>query len=470
MPIPKSELLATLPPEWPEDLLFWIRDAVRASGRKLVVLDDDPTGTQTVHNVTVLTDASVKRLIAALRAPDPVVYVLTNTRSLPLAQAQALNREIAHHLQAARDTTGRKIAIVSRSDSTLRGHYPGETDALATALGDPFDATVIVPFFVEGGRITAHDTHYVTEGDLLIPASETEYARDAVFGYRHANLRAWVSEKHGERMASAAVDSVSLDVIRRGGPPAVLKQLAALNPGQVCVVNAVSYRDLEVVVAALMAAEAQGQRFLYRTAASFVRVRGGIAPQPLLTPADLRSDPSPAGGLIIIGSHVSKTTQQMVALQALPGVTGFEVAVADLINPHRQTPTVQALTTRVERTLQAGEDALVYTSRAALTTFGDLTGLEIGRRVSRGLTAIVAGLVTRPAWVIAKGGITASDVATEALRIRRAEVMGQAIPGVPIWQTKEESRWPNLIYVVFPGNVGDSRALARMVCLLRGET
>jgi uncharacterized protein YgbK (DUF1537 family) len=480
MTITKQELLATLPPEWPEDLLGHIQAQVQAVGSKIVVLDDDPTGNQTVHDVAVLTRWSLPLLIDAFREPDAVVYILTNTRSMPSSEAEALNREIATRLQAAREATGRDFVIVSRSDSTLRGHYPEETQALTTVLDTAFDATLIIPFFVEGGRITAHDIHYVTEGELLTPAAETEFARDATFGYTHSNLRAWVSEKHG---GAVDVASITLDDIRRGGPDAVSARLLALSDGAVGIVNAVSYRDLEVVVAGLLAAEARGKHFLYRTAASFVRVRGGIEPRPLLVHADLvsvegappvegRGHPS-AGGLIIAGSHVDKTTRQIATASAVPGVHRLDVAVPAVLNPALRAEELARITASTAALIAAGKDVLIATSREVVRTTeagtgtSQLSSLAIGQQVSAALVNIVRGLPTRPAWIIAKGGITSSVIATEALDVRRAWVLGQAIPGIPVWRTGPESRWPGLVYVVFPGNVGDDSALAEMIEILR---
>jgi len=92
--------------------------------------------------------------------------------------------------------------------------------------------------------------------------------------------------------------------------------------------------------------------------------------------------------------------------------------------------------------------------------------LDIGRRVSDALIAIVQGLAVTPRYLIAKGGITSSDTATHGLGVRRAVVLGQAIPGVPVWQLGAESKYPGLGYVVFPGNVGADTALADLVARL----
>ena len=156
------------------------------------MLDDDPTGTQTVHNIPVLTEWSVASLRAELANDLPCFYILTNSRSLPLPGAQAMNVEIARNLREASHQAQRDFVIVSRSDSTLRGHFPGEVDALANALEQDFDGWLIIPFFLEGGRYTIGNVHYVAEGDKLVPAGETPFARDSAFGYRASNLREWV--------------------------------------------------------------------------------------------------------------------------------------------------------------------------------------------------------------------------------------------------------------------------------------
>jgi uncharacterized protein YgbK (DUF1537 family) len=469
MKVRKDELLGSLPPEWPEDLLPAIQAMIKASGAKIVVLDDDPTGTQTVYHVPVLTEWSQASLKTVLAEPGALVYVLTNSRSMPLLQAQAMNREIAVNLKAASNATGRDFVIVSRSDSTLRGHYPGEVEALVEGLGRTFDGTLIVPFFLEGGRLTIHDTHYVADGDWLVPAAETEYARDITFGYRNSDLRAWVSEKHQGKIKPQDVATVPLADLRIGGPDAVVATLRRVSGGQICVVNAAAYRDMEVFVAGLLRAEAAGRRFVYRTAASFVRVRGGIAPGRLLTVADLAASKCKNGGLIIVGSYIQKSTAQMEAAKSLPGVTSLEISVEKLLDAGRRDNEIRRVADLVNESLWSGGDALVCTSRQLITGTDQASSLRIGQIISTALVAIVDNLSKMPAWLIAKGGITSSDIATKGLKVKRAEVLGQALPGIPIWRTGQEARWPGLIYVVFPGNVGGPNALAEMVRILRGE-
>ncbi|MBM3128403.1 MAG: hypothetical protein FJ009_07165 [Chloroflexi bacterium] len=463
----RTHALANLPSEYPHALLAQIQTQVKSSGRKIVVLDDDPTGTQTVHDIPVLTEWSFASLRAEFANDLPCFYILTNSRSLPPNQAQALNVEIGRNVLAASRETGRDFSIISRSDSTLRGHFPGEVQALAQTLEQEFDGWLIVPFFLEGGRFTINDVHYVAEGDTLVPASETEFARDAVFGYRSSNLRAWIAEKTQGRVSADQVASVSLDDIRSGGPERVTERLLALTDGRVCIVNAVTMRDLEVFVLGLLAAEARGKRFLYRTAASFVQTRIGQTARALLTADDLAL-PSSGGALIIVGSYVPKTTRQLAALPASPAIERVEVDVTALLDIDRRAREIERVVESAACALGQNRDVVIYTSRQLVTGASAAQNLEIGQQVSASLVAMVRALSIRPRYVLAKGGITSSDIATRGLDVKRAMVRGQILPGVPVWQL-EAGRYPGLTYIVFPGNVGGEHALVEIVSKLKKE-
>jgi uncharacterized protein YgbK (DUF1537 family) len=457
----KDDLLRTLPPEWPQDLRPLIRKQVRESNTKIVVLDDDPTGTQTVHGIPVLTEWSVDILRTELDNDGPAFYVLTNSRSLPLPEAQSMNAEIGCRLREAAEKSGRRFVVVSRSDSTLRGHFPGEVEALAEGLSEDFDACIVIPFFLEGGRYTIHDTHYVDEGGRLVPAAETEFARDKVFGYESSNLQQWVEEKTKGKVAAQDVLSISLQNLREAGPNRVTERLMDLQGGRVCVVNAASYRDLEVFVLGLLKAEAMGRRFLYRTAASFVQVRAGISPRPLLTRDELEL-PESGAGLTVVGSYVPRSTQQLGELLALPQITGIHMMVETILDEDLRAGEVKRLVTLADESLHKGKDLVIYTSRKLVTGRVE-ENLAIGNRVSDALTSVVRGISKRPRYMVAKGGITASDVATKGLNVKRASVLGQILPGVPVWRLGPESRFPGIPYIVFPGNVGGPAALAEVV-------
>lgn len=467
-PTPADELLAGLPPEWPDATL---REQIRAllakSGEVVVSLDDDPTGVQTVHGIRALIEPSPEVIRQEFADADTLFAVLINSRAGDAQQATAINREIAAGLAAASRATGRRFAVISRSDSTLRGHYPTETDALTEVLG-PFDATMIIPAFFEGGRITVDDVHFVREGDRFTPAAQTEFARDRIFGYKQSNLRRWVEEKTGGRIKAEDVASISLDLIRREGPDGVAELLRGLSGNRPVIVNAASERDLEVVSLAALIVEGEGKRFLHRTAAAWLRTRAGIAPRPPLRGDDLPKRDGP--GLIVAGSYVGRTSEQLDALLAPGDLTHFQLPIAPLLDARRPEFIAAAIRSLAD-TLNAGRDAVLFTAREHVAGATQEEGFAIGRAVATALNEIVATLTERahPGYLIAKGGITSHDLAAHGLGARRVDVLGQLLPGVPLWRMGEETRLPGLAYVVFPGNVGGAGALREGYEVLRGK-
>ena len=454
-----STLLASLPPA----------PALqpRASAAKAVVLDDDPTGTQTVHGIPVLTTWEASALEAELRTPEPCFYVLTNSRAVPPERARAINREIGANLARAAVAAGRDFTVISRSDSTLRGHYPAETDALAEGLGRAWDATLIVPAFFAGGRITVGDIHYVADGNTLTPAGETEFARDPYFGYRASNLRTWVEEKSAGRILAADVRSISIEDLRTRGAAHVTQALLAIPHGGVAIVNAAAPADLAVLTHALSAVALADRNYLFRTAADVVAAYAGISPRAPLAIDELVTPGITTGGLLVAGSYVGKTSAQLETLfQRCSEIVSIEAAIDALLDPAGRAAETERCRAAIDRCLASGRSVALFTSRRLLAGRDAAESLRIGETISSGLVSIVRGLRTPPRWLIAKGGITSSDLATRALGLRRATVLGPALPGAPVWLAGPESKWPGLPYIVFPGNVGGREALADLISAL----
>lgn len=128
------------------------------------------TGTQTCHDINVLTTWSVSVLAAelALTRPGSGFFILTNSRALHPDAARQLITEICRNLKLASEITGKQFEVVLRSDSTLRGHFPLEAEAVEEVLGQS-DVWILAPFFLQGGRYTIGDVHYVAEKDVLVP-------------------------------------------------------------------------------------------------------------------------------------------------------------------------------------------------------------------------------------------------------------------------------------------------------------
>lgn len=487
MSSPQQE--ATGAPAWPlpdrrsEGTRTRVR-ALRSAGRRLLVaLDDDPTGSQSVHGIEVVTALDPDEYRAALAGERGSCFVLTNTRSRSRQEAVEVNTAVAGDLFALAAERGAGLDLVSRSDSTLRGHVWAEVNALEEAqrafAGQGYDGVLFAPAYLEAGRVTAGDVHWARTGDRFTPVGETEFARDATFGFRHSNLRDFLAEVSGGQVRREDVWSLSLDEIRDGGPEHVADRLSSAVGLRFVVVNAESYADLDTVALGVLLAEGQGKRFLYRSGPSFVRALDGQEPIPPLTAEQIwdglaRQDGC-GHGLVVVGSHVGQTSRQVDALRAQGGLTEVVLDVPRLLGLAAGEARQAYLTTLSSHVMTAAaeSDVLLYTSRSLVTGADGEQSLEIARAVSSAVSWIVRdSLRARFAWFVAKGGITSHDVATSGLGIRRARVVGQLLPGMVsvLHAVHADPLAVGAPYVVFAGNVGDPGTLADVVARLRHGT
>lgn len=459
-----NELLAGQPPV---KRIAGAREIIRrdlaTTGKRLVVIDDDPTGPQAVHDVRVFMDWSVDTLRKAFRSNEPVFFISTNSRSLSPGEAVKVSLEVGRNLREAAEQEQAGILLTSRSDSTLRGHFPAETDALISGLGIHPDGIILVPAFFEGGRYTAGDIHYAEQDGEMVAVHLTEFARDPAYSYENSNLKKWVEEKTGGRIPADDVRSITLRMLREGGPEAVSNELAQASGMTVLIVNAVCYEDLEVLALGITGAEGIGKEFIYRCSASFIKARGGFEDRPLLAYGEL--DPGNTPGLIVAGSYVEKTSRQLRRLLDSGLAEGIELDVKKLEREETATEEIYTVADYVNRLMAEGRTAAIYTSRE-IRSNPDRDFSETGRRIMESLRRVVRNIAQKPGFVIAKGGITSIELAKTALDAKEAFAIGQILPGVPVWRLPEGTRWPDIPYVVFPGNVGDEDALVKAVGVL----
>lgn len=429
------------------------------SETKIIVLDDDPTGSQTVHSCLLLTRWDTATLRDAILDASPLFFVLTNTRGMAAKPAADITREVCKNLKLALSElkqAGREInpIMVSRSDSTLRGHYPVETDVIAEELG-PFDAHFLVPAFFEGGRITRDSVHYLLVNGKETPVHETEFARDSVFGYHHSYLPDYVEEKTGGRIKAASVARFVLSDVRGDSLP----RLMQLHGNACAVVDAESQHDLNNFAEQLRVAAAQGKRFLFRSAASLLTALARLPAQPIAAQDMAKYVRNSRPGAVIVGSHVKKTTLQLEQLLKMPGVVAVEVNVEHL--PENRAALLAEVLGKCEQSHAAGKTSVVFTSRVEKAFADQATRLAFGEMVSAFLMDVVRNLPKTLGFLISKGGITSNDVLSSGLALRTSRVVGQIFPGCSmVCCPHDHPRYPNMPVVIFPGNVGDDQAVA----------
>ena len=416
----EASILTTFKPIDEKAVNAQLDEALKGFDRKIVVLDDDPTGVQTVHDISVYTDWSVDSMRKGFDEENSMFFILTNSRGLTAPETTKAHREMAENILQVAKETGKKFVVISRSDSTLRGHYPLEPeilkDVIESGSDQKIDGEIIYPFFKEGGRFTIGNVHYVQEGDVLVPAQVKDFNK--------------------------------------------------------IVVNSIDYADVKVFAIALVKAMNQGKNFIFRSAAAITKVLGGVTDKPILSHDELILTENRNGGIIVVGSHVNKTTAQLEELKNSDKPIEFiEFNQHRVLEENGLEQEVERVVSIVDADIKAGKTVAVYTRRDRfdLDTDDKDEQLKVSVKISDAVTSIITNLSVRPNFIVAKGGITSSDIGTKALRVQKANVMGQIKPGIPVWMTGEESKFPGLPYVIFPGNVGTNTTLREAVETLMGE-
>ncbi|MBR3251371.1 MAG: hypothetical protein IKF80_06655 [Erysipelotrichaceae bacterium] len=454
-------------PEYKENIDEQLNMLIGNDEHVFVVLDDDPTGVQCVHDINVYTDWTYGSMKEAFN--DKLFFILTNSRALLKKQSQKIHEEITEVISRVSKETGKKYFYISRGDSTLRGHYPMETDILSNGLKQDYgkvDGEILLPFFKEGGRFTIDDIHYVKYGDELIPCGETEFAKDKTFGYSSSDLKEYIEEKSDGSIKKEDVWSISLADLRNFDIEKITDILLDAKDQRRIIVNAIDEKDIKVFCIALYKAIAQNKVFNFRSAAALVKCIGGISDKPLLNKEEMISEDTGHGGLILVGSHTEKTTRQLNRLLTDLDISALKLRCSSLLESEEAfNEEINRCIAIIEEFLLQGKSLAVYTDRVLISKEDDDPEEALRRsvKISEGVYHLVKDLNVKPEFVLAKGGITSADVGVKGLGIRKALVLGQIQPGVPVWKALDESKFPNIPYIIFPGNVGDDETLKKAV-------
>ncbi|MBE6632054.1 MAG: hydroxyacid dehydrogenase [Ruminococcaceae bacterium] len=445
------------------------REAVKKLTCKLIVLDDDPTGVQTVHGVPVYTDWSYESIKNGFLGKEQMFFILTNSRSFTSEETVKCHIEVCETIAKISKELNIKFILLSRSDSTLRGHFPLETeimrDTLEKELGIKFDGEVLYPFFPEGDRYTIGGTHYIKMDNELTPAALTDYAKDKTFPFSSSYLPDYIEEKTEGRYKAKDVVCVPIDDIKAADVEKISCMLSSVKDfGKICA-DSVSYYDAKLFCAAILKNIEKGKNYIFRISAGFVKVIGNISDKPYLKKDELIDKGNKNGGLIVIASHVKKTTEQFEELKKCEKVSFICFDQHTVLKEGAIEKEVARVIGEAEKLISDGKTVAVYTrrDRVDINTGNKEDELKIATKISDSVTSIVKNLSVRPSFLIAKGGITSSDIGTKGLGVKRAVCVGQIKPGIPVWYTGTESKFVGLPYIIFPGNVGKTKTLYEIV-------
>ncbi len=415
------------------------------SGSRVVVLDDDPTGTQSISGIPIVLQADAATIAQEAARTSGPLWILTNTRALHVTDAVT---ELTRITSLVRSTLGPDVQLVLRGDSTLRGHVLPEIDVLS----GPGSVALFVPAFIEQGRLTLDSVHYSREHGERIPVAATEYAADATFGYTTSHLGDWVDQRDPGRRTVL----IPIAKLRAGGATAVRDALLSSARGTVVIPDAETLDDIQAIHAGWLDACAAGRDVVLRCASTLAAVAVGSAPSP--APLDRVDAPV----LVVCGSHTTGARAQLARVADRTDVRRVELS----LSRPRSDEAERDVVAEVEASLASARVTVLSTPRDVPNEWHDI---DSGQRVMDMLVDIVSILRRPLGALITKGGITSARVPRDGLGARSAWVLGQSSPGIPVWQLRRDGD-PDLIQVVIPGNVGEADAIDQALDQLVGRS
>lgn len=438
---------------------------------KLIVIDDDPTGSQTVHSCPLLLSWGVETLVEGLRHPAPVLFILANTRALPRREAEVRLRLICRNLRQALNRLNLEDwQVVSRGDSTLRGHFPLDAQVLGQELG-PFAVVFLLPAFLPGGRTTVDGRHFLHGR----PVHLSSFARDSRFGYATSFLAAWVEQKSGGRIPQTTVTGLHWE--EDDNPGRLLTRLAALPQGAVVTVDASEPEHLRRFGRLIRQRRQQGHQDLCWGAASLIDALVDPGPQTLTGRdwAGLRRRDARGlqPGVILVGSHQPGADRQLARLLTAQSVKGLEISLACLRQGTPAPSLAAALAAALGRTLQQERRTVaLYTSRGERLRGDEAGQLALAKAVAQLQETVLAPLCSSLGYVISKGGSTSDTLLRRVLGLDRVTLRGQVMPGISLVQPAAPlapSGQAGLPVICVPGNMGTDETLLDLHRLMEPE-
>ena len=448
---------------------------------KIIVFDDDPTGSQTVHDCLLLLKWDYQTLLKGLRSSSKLLFILCNTRSLTEKEASRRLTEICSSLIKVISNEGYSLSgfmFISRGDSTLRGHNFLEPEIINRNLG-PFDATFHIPAFIEGERLTINGKHFVQN----IPAHKTIFAKDKIFGYDSNNIKEILYKKSKSRIKLDDIKNLDLSDINNlqftANDPIFLK-IKNLNNNAQIIVDAKNYIHLNKFCLLINKLSFE-KKFLFRTAASFISAisRIGENPKSKTYYSKLRrkdKNNTYLRGLIVVGSHVETSSLQIKNLLKFTKYKPVEINVQDFyqllkFNDGEKLIKVlkNNLVSQIRNLINKQFTPVLFTSRKEISCKSEYEEFQFKKILSLFIAEIIHELRHEIGYLVSKGGITSNVILSEGFKADIVYLEGQIMTGISVLNVNLTKINTYIPVITFPGNIGNPDTLKKVLDILELE-
>ncbi len=448
---------------------------------KIIVFDDDPTGSQTVHDCLLLLKWDYETLLKGIQNKSKLMFILCDTRALSEKDAGQRLTEICASLIRVINNEGYSIKdfiFISRGDSTLRGHNFLEPQIINKHFG-PFDATFHIPAFIEGNRVTIHGDHFVNN----IPSHETIFAKDKIFGYETNNIKKLLHQKSNSKVELDDIKNLYLkdiNALQIDKKNEIFTWIRNLKNNTQVIVDAENYFHLEKFCSAITELNSK-KKFLFRTAASFISSysKVGVNLKDTIYFSQLRRKNNKneyMRGLIFVGSHIELTSIQLRNLLQISSCKSIELNVKQfyklfkLKDKESQIKLLKnELLKKIRDLIKKDFTPVLYTSREVILFKEQDEECKFNRALSSFMAQLISELKNEIGYLISKGGITSNAILSEGFKINLAYLEGQIVKGISVLNISLESNHALIPVVTFPGNIGEDDTMQKLWCFLENK-
>ena len=438
---------------------------------KFVVIDDDPTGSQTVHDCLLLLKWDYSTLVKGFESESNLFFILANTRSLEENDAKLTIEEICKNLKVviASEKYEGEIIFISRGDSTLRGHNFLEPNAINSCLG-PFDATFHIPAFIEGKRLTINGSHFVDQ----IPIDQTIFARDKIFGYETSNVKNLLFQKSKSQINLHDIQNLflsDLEILNNDENNIVFKKIKNLKNNKHVILDVENYSQLKKFSLIIKKLSKQ-KKYLFRTAASFISSiserKSEFCDKRFFSNLRIRTkEKSFLPGLVIVGSYVELSTIQLKNLLEISHCEPIELDVFEFFkitssenNPDRRNLFKNKFLREIRFSFEQGKTPVLFTSRKFMC-LEYTEQINFYNSLAFFIAELVADLKYEIGYLISKGGITTNVILSNGLNADYVYLEGQILTGISV-VTCNLKNGKKLPIVTHPGNIGNKDSLVNI--------
>ena len=446
---------------------------------KVIVIDDDPTGSQTVNNCLLLLKWDYSTLIKGFQSKSNLFFILANTRSLSENDAKLRLVEICNALKKviSKESYKEEFIFVSRGDSTLRGHNFLEPKIMNDCLG-PFDATFHIPAFIEGKRMTIDGDHFVDN----VPVSQTIFAKDKIFGYKTSNVKQLLFQKCKYQIKFNDIQNLKiseLKVLESKEKNIVFNKIRNLKENSHVIVDIENYSQLEKFSLSIKKLSKQ-KKFLFRTAASFISSISAVKDNPkepffysIIRRKNREKKFLP--GFLVIGSYVELTTMQLKEFLEISDCIPIELDVFEFLrisklksNQDQLVFFKNKLLAQIRSILKQENTPVLFTSRKEVSLAKNDEQVNFYNSLAHFISELVSDLKNEIGYLVSKGGITSNVILSNGFNANYVYLQGQIITGVSLVTFKLEND-ENLPIVTFPGNIGNQDSLVKVWRILENK-